>query len=116
LEKRIGLSRLKIERALFSHGYGIIKNELNLDPEIFRLVCIPSDIYLRLGESFGWGKQELWTHFDGYEVLQNGSFNALAGGDTRFGGIYDLVNIRREYESERVVARFAVVQRKRMIK
>ena len=116
LKKRIGLSRIKIEKALFNNGYSIIKNELNMDPDLFRLVCIPPDLYLRLGGSLGWGKQELWTHFDGYEVLQNGSFNALAGGDSRFGGIYDLVNIKRDYESERVVARFAVVQRKRMLK
>lgn len=83
---------------------------------IFKLVCIPSDIYIRLGESMEWGRHEIWTHFDGYGVFQHSRFNAMAGGDTRFGGIYDLVTIGREYESDHVIARFAVVQRKRMQK
>ena len=39
---------------------------------------------------------------------------AMAGGDVRFGGVYDLVTIGREYISDHVMARFAVVQRKRM--
>jgi hypothetical protein len=47
-------------------------------------------------------------------ILRSGRLRALAGGDVRFGGIYDLVSIGRDYEAERVVVRFAVVQRKRM--
>ena len=39
----------------------------------------------------------------------------MAGGDVRFGGIYDLVTIGQEYESDHVIVRFAIVQRKRMI-
>ena len=116
IETRIGLSRLKIEHALSENAYKVISKELNLDPLLFKLVCIPSDVYLRLGESMKWGEQELWTHFDGYEILQNGRFNALAGGDKRFGGIYDLVSVAREYESDRMIARFAVVKRERMLK
>ena len=92
------------------------KNELELDPAVFKLVCIPSDIYLRLGEAMDWGNQEIWTHFDGYGVFQHNRFNAMAGGDKRFGGIYDLVTIGREYESDHVITRFANVQRKRMQK
>lgn len=115
-ETRRGLSRLDIEHALFTKGYKIIKEELELDPVIFKLVCIPSDIYMRLGESLDWGKHEIWTHFDGYGVFQHSRFNAMAGGDARFGGIYDLVTIGREYESDHVIARFTVVQRKRMQK
>ena len=114
LEKRSGLSRKIIERALYKQGTEIVREELDLDPEIFRLVCIPSDLYLLLGESFEWGLQETWTHFDGYEILPKGKLHALAGGDARFGGVYDLVSIGLEYESERVITRFAVVQRKRM--
>ena len=90
--------------------------ELGLDPVVFRLICIPSDAYIRLGETMGWGRHKVWTHFDGYSVHKHSMFNALAGGDTRFGGIYDLVTIGREYESDHVIARFAVVQRKRMLK
>jgi hypothetical protein len=56
----------------------------------------------------------LWTHFDGYMVMQNGKLCALAGGDVRFGGLYDLVGISREYDSDEILARFAVVQRRRM--
>ncbi|MGD9161638.1 MAG: hypothetical protein PVG39_24725 [Desulfobacteraceae bacterium] len=115
-ETRRGLSRLAIEHSLFINGYRIVKDELGLDPTIFKLICIPSDIYIRLGETMEWGRHEIWTHFDGYSILQHSMFNAMAGGDTRFGGIFDLVTIGREYESDHVIARFAVVQRKRMLK
>lgn len=115
-EKRRGLSRLDIEHSLFSNGYRIVKDELGLDPTLFKLICIPSDIYIRLGEAMEWGRHEIWTHFDGYGVLQHSIFNAMAGGDTRFGGIYDLVTIGREYESDHVIARFSVIQRKRMLR
>ncbi len=115
-EKRRGLSRLDIEHSLFIKGYRIVKDELGLDPAVFKLICIPSDIYIRLGETMEWGRHEIWTHFDGYGVFQHSMFNAMAGGDIRFGGIYDLVTIGREYESDHVIARFAVVQRKRMQK
>ena len=116
LKSRKGLSRLDIERSLSVNGCKIIKDELGLDPVIFKLICIPPDIYIRLGESMGWGSHELWTHFDGYSILQNNMFTAIAGGDKRFGGIFDLVTIGREYESDHVIARFAVVQRTRMLK
>lgn len=114
LDNRKALSRIDIEQSLFRYGPRIVREELELDPEYFRLVCIPSDLYSRLGDKFNWGRQEIWTHFDGYEISRSGKFNALAGGDIRFGGRFDLVNIGREYESDRVIARFAVVQRKRM--
>ena len=115
-DRRRALSRNDIEHSLFENGHRIIKDELGLDPVLFKLVCIPSDIYLRLGETLGWGKHEIWTHFDGYGILQHSRFNAMAGGDSRFGGIYDLVTIGREYESNHVLARFAVVQRERMLR
>ena len=115
-DTRWGLSRLNIEHSLFSNGYKIVKDELGLDPMVFKLICIPSDIYIRLGEKMEWGRHKIWTHFDGYGVLAHSMFNALAGGDTRFGGIFDLVTIGREYESDHVIARFAIAQRKRMMK
>jgi hypothetical protein len=112
-EKRRGLARIQIEKALFDHGPEIIK-ELGLEVEDFCLICIPADLHLRLGQRLGWGNQKVWTHFDGYKVMKEGKFMALAGGDVQFGGVYDLVTIGREYESDRVIARFAVIQRKRM--
>ena len=114
LKTRRHLSRVQIEHALFEQGLRIVEEDLGLDPRIFRLVCIPSDLHLRFGQSRGWGRQEIWTHLDGYKIQRDGRLNALAGGDVRFGGIYDFVSIGREYESERVIARFAAVQRKRM--
>jgi hypothetical protein len=113
LKKRRGLSRIKIEKALFEHETDVINNELGLEIKDFRLVCIPADLHLRLGLSRGWGQQKIWTHFDGYMILKGGKLMALAGGDVRFGGVYDLVSIGREYVSDHVMARFAVVQRKR---
>ncbi|WP_432822355.1 hypothetical protein [Trichloromonas sp.] len=46
---------------------------------------------------------------------QEERIKALAGRDIRFGGVFDIVGIGVSYESDRVFARFAVVQRKRMV-
>jgi hypothetical protein len=111
LPRRHGLSRVAIEQALLMHGARILEDDLGLDPRLARLVCIPSDVYVRLGEAEGWGRQPFWTHFDGYVVARDGRLRALAGGDVRFGGLYDIVAVTRNYDSERLVARFAVVPR-----
>ena len=113
LPRRTRLSRLAIEQALTAQGVTIIE-KLGLSPTDFRLVCIPPDLHLRVGEERGWGQQPIWTHFDGYMLQRDGHRMALAGGDVRFGGIFDMVSVGMSYESERVFARFAVVQRKRM--
>src|SRR5262249_29551373 len=47
-EGRRGLSRIAIEAALVQNGTRILE-ELGLDPEAFRLVAIPADIYTHLG-------------------------------------------------------------------
>jgi hypothetical protein len=114
LPARRAVSRDAIADALHRHGIRIVEKELGLDPVHFRLVCIPPDVHLRLGEREGWGRREVWTHFDGYLVLPNGRLRALAGGDVRFGGLYDLLGIGRDYDSDRVIVRFAVVRRERM--
>jgi hypothetical protein len=115
LPKRRGPSRTAIEHALLTHGAGILEKELGLDPRVFRLVCIPSDVHLRLGEAEGWGRQPSWTHFDGYLVMADGRLQALAGGDARYGGLYDLLGVGRDYDSDKLVARLAVVRRDRMV-
>lgn len=114
LRKRWGLSRREIERALLSSGPQALSHLFGLDPTRYRLVCIPPDIYVRLGERFGWGGGELWTHFDGYQLLKDGRARALVGGDVRHGGIFDLCSISVMDEREGVVARFAVVRRERL--
>jgi hypothetical protein len=110
---RRGLSRSSIEKALFDRGNTIVR-DIGLDPRVFRLICIPPDVYGRVGPQRGWGQKQLWTHFDGYMVTKNGKLEALAGGDVRFGGLFDLVGISREYDSGQTIARFAVVQRRRL--
>ena len=114
LNSRWGLSRLEIEEALLEHGLGVI-HELQLDPELFRLVAIPADLYTHLAPERGWGQKEMWTHYDGYRVLEGGKLQALAGGDKRFGGAHDIVSFSNDYAGAKVFARFAVVQRKRMM-
>ena len=47
-------------------------------------------------------------------IMANTDRRALAGGDIRYGGIYDLLGISNSYDSERIIARFAVVQRQRL--
>lgn len=118
LPGRRGLPRIAIEQALLLHGAGILEKELGLDPRVFRLVCIPPDVYVRLGDAEGWGRQPYWTHFDGYlirTVEGKIRLQALAGGDARYGGLYELLAVGREYDSDRLLARFAVVQRARMV-
>jgi hypothetical protein len=117
LPGRRGLPRIAIEHALLGHGTRIVEDALGLDPRAFRLVCIPSDVYLRLGETEGWGQKPFWTHFDGYlirTVAGQVRLQALAGGDVRYGGLYELLAVGRDYDSDRLLARFAVVQRARM--
>ena len=118
LPGRRGLPRIAIEQALLMHGARILEKELGLDPRLFRLVCIPPDVYVRVGETEGWGRQPFWTHFDGYlirTVMGQVRLQALAGGDVRYGGLYELLAVGREYDSDRLLARFAVVQRARMV-
>jgi hypothetical protein len=118
LPGRRGLPRIAIEQALLMHGARIVEKELGLDPRVFRLVCIPPDVYVRVGEAEGWGRQPFWTHFDGYlirTVTGHVRLQALAGGDVRYGGLYELLPVGREYDSDRLLARFAVVQRARMV-
>jgi hypothetical protein len=118
LPGRRALPRNAIEEALLLHGGRIVEQELGLDPRAFRLLCIPPDVYLRLGEAEGWGRQPFWTHFDGYlirTVAGQVRLQALAGGDVRYGGLYELLGVGRDYDSDRLLARFAVVQRARMV-
>lgn len=113
LPRRNGLARGAIERALRSRGREVV-TDLGLDPREFRLVCVPADAYTRLGAKVGWGRQPLWTHLDGYVVTPDRRLMPLAGGDVRFGGLHDIVAVGAGYDSDRIVARFAVVQRRRL--
>ena len=113
LNSRWGMTRIEIESALIEHGLTIL-SELHLDPEAFRLIAVPADLYTHLGPQRGWGQKEMWTHFDGYRVLEGGKLQALAGGDKRFGGTHDVVSFSTNYASGKIFVRFAVVQRKRM--
>ena len=113
LAKRSGLSRVEIESALGRSGPEILEKTLQLDPMEFRLVCIPYDLYARFGRERGFGKWPHWTHLDGYQVMAGNRLRALAGGDGRFGGLYDLVSISPSDARQGVYARFAVVRRAR---
>jgi hypothetical protein len=112
LDRRSGLSRVRIERALQENG-GRTVEAAGLDPRAFRLACIPPDAYVRIGVARGWGNQPQWTHMDGF-MLQNRKWLALAGGDARFGGVFDLVGLGRENDIENLTTRFAVIQRRRL--
>jgi hypothetical protein len=117
LPRRRGLSRAAIEQALLVHGARVLEEELGLDPRVFRLVCIPSDVHFRLGDAEGWGRKPFWTHFDGYLIrFHDGQLRlqALAGGDVRYGGLYDILGVSRDLDSDHLLARFAVVHRERM--
>ncbi len=112
LPQRRNLSRLTIEGAVRSRT-GRICTELGLDPAAYVVVPIPFDAYLRLAPHFNWGRERLWTHFDGYQVTRELHFRALVGGDAGYGGAEDLCGVRRDYQVDRIVVRFAVVRRER---
>lgn len=112
LPRRNGLARLEIEDALLSKGPQVCEG-LGLDPTVYRLTCIPFDVYNRLADRYGWGTREHWTHFDGYQVTRELQLQALVGGDVRFGGPDDLCGVGRAYDSERITSRFVVVRRDR---
>lgn len=114
LKQRNYIDRKEIEAKLLKHGNDFLHDALGLDHRQFKLVCIPPDLHLRIGKQEGWGNQKIWTHFDGYMLMEGAKRKALAGGDVRYGGIYDLLGINNSYSSERIVVRFAVVQRKRL--
>jgi hypothetical protein len=115
LPRRTGLARTEIESALLECGTGMLQEHLRLDSREFRLVCVPVDVYSRFGRLHGWGQQQRWTHFDGYQVPKNGQLRALVGGDVRYGGLSDLVSIGVGDQREQVVARFAVIRRARQV-
>ena len=112
LKRRWGLGRLEIERTLQSKGPELVKS-LGLDPLKYRLVCVPPDVFAPIGTKRGWGKQEIWTHLDGYLATKERKLLALAGGDVRYGGVMDMVGLGVEYDSDRLLARFAIVDRRR---
>ncbi len=112
LPGRQGLSRRNLESALRARGPAVVQ-DVGLDPRAHKLVCLPVDAYTRLGAKLGWGKREIWTHFDGYMASKDRKLMALVGGDARFGGLHDLVAVGVDYDSDRLYARFAIVQRRR---
>ena len=114
LVKRNGCARTEIEAALMRFGDQILEERLGLDPIEFRLVCIPSDLYVRFGRDHGFGQWPHWTHFDGYQLIDGNRLRALVGGDGRFGGLKDILSISQSDAREGVYARFAVVRRARM--
>ena len=113
LERRRALARDEIELALLRHG-GDVVGRMGLDPRAFRIVCVPPDVYMGVGPSRGWGAREGWTHFDGYQVRENGRLLALVGGNARYGGIADLCGISPSDARDNTVVRLAVVRRERL--
>ena len=115
MTKRNGCAHAEIESKLMLSGAVIVEKLLGLDPVEFRLVCIPYDLYARFGSERGFGNWPHWTHLDGYQVMAGNRLRALAGGDSRFGGLWDMVSISPSDAHEGIYARFAVVRRARQI-
>jgi hypothetical protein len=113
LDRRRALSRDEIEAALLARGADVLA-AMKLDPDAYRVVCVPCEVYMRVGRSRGWGAREEWTHFDGYQVRKQGRLLALVGGNARYGGLADLCGISPSDARDNVVARLAVVRRERL--
>jgi hypothetical protein len=114
LEQRRGLARDDIEARLQKRGPHVVGELLGLDPLAFRLVCVPPDVFVRVGRDRGWGSRAEWTHFDGYQVMRGGRLRALVGGHKEYGGLYDLASISRDDARNNTLARFAVIRRERL--
>ena len=112
LPRRRGVPRVVIEDAI-RRGTSAVCRALGLDPFEFTVACIPFDAYLRLAARHGWGRQTLWTHFDGYQLTRDLHLRALVGGDVRYGGPDDLCSVGREYDSEHLTTRLVVLRRRR---
>ncbi len=112
LPKRRGLSRTVIEDALLTNSPRVC-TALGLEPVEFVVACIPFDAYVRLAPKYGWGQQECWTHFDGYQITRELQLWAVVGGHARFGGGDNLSALVRDYDSDRLTARFAILRRQR---
>jgi hypothetical protein len=114
LDRRRALSRDDIEAQLRKNGARIVGEQLGLDPLAFRIVCIPPDVFVRIGRDRSWGQRPEWTHFDGYQVMKGGRLRALVGGNVRFGGLFDLCSISGDDGRDNTLARFAVIRRERL--
>jgi hypothetical protein len=114
LPKRRGCARILVEDALLANGPRVC-TELGLDPAELVAACIPFDAYVRLAPKYGWGQQEFWTHFDGYQITRELQLWGLVGGNARFGGGDNLSALARDYDSDRLTARFAIVRRQRFL-
>lgn len=114
LDRRRALSRDEIEERLQKNGTRIVAEHLGLDPLAFRIVCVPPDVFIRVGRARTWGQRPEWTHFDGYQVMKGGRLRALVGGNSKFGGLADLCSIARDDGRENTVVRFAVIRRERL--
>jgi hypothetical protein len=113
LKSRWGQSRLALERLLQARGPAIVES-VGLDPWKFRLVSVPPDLFGVFGERRGWGKHEIWTHLDGYVATDERKLLGLVGGDVRYGGLQELVGVGAGYESDRLLTRFAILDRRRL--
>jgi hypothetical protein len=113
LKSRWGQSRLALERLLQARGPAIVES-VGLDPWKFRLVSVPPDLFGVFGARRGWGRQEIWTHLDGYVATRERKLLGLVGGDVRNGGVQDLVGVGVGDDSARLLARFAIVDRRRL--
>jgi hypothetical protein len=114
LDRRRGVSRDDIEGVLLKSGARVVAEQLGLDPLAFRIVCVPADVFMRLGRDRGWGKRPEWTHFDGYQVMKGGRLRALVGGNSQFGGLFDFCSISSDDGRENTVVRLAVIRRERL--
>ena len=112
LESRWGLDQTHDRAGPADKGPEMVKS-LGLDPWKFRLVSVPPDVFGAIGARRGWGKHEIWTHLDGYLATRERKLLALVGGDVRYGGVQDLVGVGMGYDSDRLLARFAIVDRRR---
>jgi hypothetical protein len=114
LDRRRGVARNHIEARLRAASARVLADDLGLDPNAFRIVCVPPDLYMRLGRDRGWGRREEWTHFDGYQLIAGGRLRALVGGNARYAGLFDLCSISRDDARDNTVVRLAVIRRERL--
>ena len=114
LERRRGVARNQIEARLRANGPRILADHLGLDPFAFRLVCVPPDLYMRLGREPAGARVKSGHISTATNSSCGGGLRALVGGNARYGGLVDLCSINRDDARENTVVRFAVIRRERL--
>lgn len=104
------LKRAQIDLLLLQSGDKTLRR-LGLDPNEYKIINIPFDIYLRLANKMKWGRHILNTHFDGYRLRTDGIKTGLFGGNKLFGGESYIDSLWKDSLNNSIITRLAILRK-----